>query len=110
MIGFFVLTGRSDGPLHVMERHYLTVSDGRNSNHYRITVEAITAYSKTEFRQGWYSADAVDALFGEVSSEAGAAILQTENVLKAKINQALTELADEYVEVLKIDFREKDKG
>ena len=91
-----LLFGCTDGPLTIQERYYLNVTDDWNTNHYRITVTAQTQLSKAEFRQGWYPEDAVDALFGNVSEEAGIEHLRTERTLRENINKTLIELEKKY--------------
>lgn len=81
----------SSGPLKVNERYYLAASDrrGENINYYRITIRGSTALSVADFRQGWYPADALDAVFGDVSAESEPSALATKRALAAQIDQAL---------------------
>jgi len=104
------VVGCTDGPLDIKERYYLNVTDDRNTNHYRITVSAHTQLSKAEFRQGWYPEDAVDALFGNVSEEAGIEQLRTERTLRENINKTLIALDEKYQQaLLKEDSSKRDK-
>lgn len=90
----------TDGEMDISERYYLAASDGRDVNFYRVTLSAHTAYSKAEFRQGWYPADAVDAVFGNVSQDDSVARLRTEAELRKNIDDTLVALSARRAEIL----------
>ena len=56
----------------------------------RVTVSANTVLSEAEFRQGWFPANAVDALFGDVSQKSGADAARVRNDIRGEIDAALT--------------------
>jgi hypothetical protein len=79
------LGGCSLGPLKVRETHYLAVTNGKETNYYRLRVEATTLLGVAGFRSGWYPARAVDRLFGDVSSDTSPAELQAQTDLELQI-------------------------
>ena len=56
--------------MDISERYYLGASNGDSRVYYRVTITGQTRLGVSEFRQGWFPAYAVDALFGDVSAEA----------------------------------------
>jgi hypothetical protein len=97
LIGVIMLAGCSLGPLKVRETHYLAVSNGRNTNYYRLRVEGSTMLGVAGYRSGWYPARAVDRLFGEVVSDAGPAELQARIELETKIIEKVKETHEEWL-------------
>jgi hypothetical protein len=55
------------GVMKVDEVHYWAVSNGVDTNYYRLSVDGYTRLSDAEYRSGWFDATAVDSLFGDVS-------------------------------------------
>ncbi len=64
------VTGCGTGPMKISERSYLGACNGDCRVYYRVTITGKTELGACEFRQGWFPASAVDALFGDVSAEA----------------------------------------
>jgi hypothetical protein len=93
-----VLGGCSLGPLEVSERYYLAATNGRETAYFRVRVNAETFLSKSEFRQGWFPARAVDALFGDVSDEGGGKALTVREKLRAQIDDAVLKTTTQYLE------------
>ena len=66
---------------------YLAVHGKNNTNYYRITVEGKASLGNAEFRSGWYPADAVNSLFGDISKEGSIEVLKAREDIKAAINE-----------------------
>ncbi len=86
-------------PMNVEETHYYAVTNGTTTNYYRLRVDADTRLGQSEYRSGWFPADAVDALFGEVRMEdsggAIAARLAIEQMIRQGIEQTTKAWLDE---------------
>lgn len=74
------------GPMDVREVHYFAVPNGENTNYYRLRVNAKTRLGVAGYRSGWFPARALDRLFGEVSSESGAAEVEVRSQIESEIN------------------------
>jgi hypothetical protein len=84
----------------VKERCYLRADSGDHSNYYRITFRAHTMFSDAQFRQGWFPAQAVDALFGDVSEEGSAEALTTREELRRQIDTKLIAAQKAYLDAV----------
>jgi hypothetical protein len=81
-------TGCGTGPMNISERSYLGACNGDCRVYYRVTITGKTELGACEFRQGWFPASAVDALFGDVSADT--AKQQTvRDELRRQIDEAL---------------------
>ncbi len=90
--------GCSSGPMDIQETYYLKEVNGRNdANFYRIRIEGSSRLGVAEFRQGWHPAEAVDALFGDVSQAGAARALTTREDLRQQIDDALVRAQDKYL-------------
>lgn len=83
--------------MEVRETHYLAVPSGENVNYYRLRVNAQTYFSDAGYHSGWYSADAVDSLFGDVSEAGATEALKTRNEIKSAIDQKFLEVTGAYL-------------
>ncbi len=80
--------GCGTGPMNISERSYLGACNGECRVYYRVTITGKTQLGACEFRQGWFPASAVDALFGDVSADT--AKQQTvRDELRRQIDEAL---------------------
>ena len=94
-----VLGGCQRGPMKIRQVQYLAVPSGDNTNYYRIRVSANTYLGKSEFRSGWFPADAVDALFGDVSEPGSTDALKVRQDIKKAIDAKLLAATNAYLEV-----------
>ncbi len=89
--------GCTTGPLDIEEVSYLAITNGEDTNYFRIRVKASTRLGVAEFRQGWFPATAVDALFGAVTEEGeGTALLMREK-LRAQFDESIIETQKKYL-------------
>jgi hypothetical protein len=89
------------GPMTVRETHYLAVSNGRDTNYYRLRVAADTRLGVAGYRSGWFPARSVDRLFGEVSSESAPAELQAKTELEMQVIDKIKETQRNWLEAAK---------
>lgn len=100
----FLWLGCTTGPMHIKQTHYLAVPSGENTNYYRVRVSADTYLGDAEFRSGWFPSDAVDSLFGDVSSEGSTRALKVREDIRAEIDRAILATTKAYlVEAAKPD-------
>lgn len=87
------------GTMELKGTEYFAVPSGDNTNYYRMRVWARTQLGKADYRSGWYPADAVDALFGDVSAEGAvnalAARRDIENAISASVESTTRAWLDE---------------
>lgn len=88
--------GCSAGPMDISERSYLGACNGDSRVYYRVTITGKTKFGVSEFRQGWFPADAVDALFGDVSAEA-AKERTVRDELRSQIDEAMLLASKNYL-------------
>lgn len=101
------LGGCTTGPMQLSERYMVGTSNGHDRVYYRVTITGDTKIGVSEFRQGWYPAEAVDQLFGDVSAENTDARAVREE-LRQQIDQSLIEARRAYLaEAIKPDADEK---
>lgn len=91
--------GCSAGPMKISEKYYLEASDGYHKNYYRIRIDGDTKLGVAEFRQGWYAAEGVDALFGDVSAENAARSLTVRDQIKQKLDDAIVSTHGKYLKI-----------
>lgn len=96
----FLLTGCSLGRMTIDQVFYLAVpsADGDDVNYYRITVNAHTLLAKSDYRSGWYPAEAVDSVFGDVSESGSIEQLKTQEALKKSINDKVLATTQAYLD------------
>ena len=96
--GFFITAtgGCTTGPLKIEEVYYLSATNGEDTNYFRITVKANTQLGVAEFREGWFPASAVDALFGDVSEEGAAKASLVRETLRKQFDEAILETHRQY--------------
>ncbi len=91
LLALTLLGACTTAPMKVREQHYYAITNGTTTNYYRLRVSAETRLGQSEYRSGYFPADAVDALFGEIKSEnAGEAIaarLKIEEMIRQAIEQ-----------------------
>jgi len=75
--------GCSTGRMAVREVHYHAVTNGEQTNFYRLRVEGKTRLGQAEYRSGYFPTDALDRLFGNVNaSKAGEALGARQDIEK----------------------------
>ncbi len=92
------LLGCTTGPMKLKERYYIGASNGTDRVYYRVSIYGRTTLGIAEFRQGWYPARAVDALFGDVTDEGAAEELAVRQQLRKQIDDATLAASKSYVE------------
>jgi len=83
--------------MDLYETYHIGTTNGTNRVYYRVTVTGLTRLGVAEFRQGWFDAAAVDALFGSVSEEAAKA-KTVRNELRSQVDEALVKARKAYLE------------
>ena len=101
VLACLALAGCSGGPTRSEEIFYVAVPSGDNVNFYRMKVEAGTQLGVTKYQSGWFPADTVDRLFGDVSESGSAAALKTEQDIRQALDSAIKDTAVGYLEAAK---------
>jgi len=83
------VSGCTNGPMNIREVHYYAITNGENTNYYRLRVAADTKLGVAGFRSGWFPARAVDRLFGDASLEGGVAELQVRSKIESLIDDKI---------------------
>jgi hypothetical protein len=83
------VTACTTGSMNLREVHYYAVTNGENTNYYRLRIAASTNLGVAGYRSGWFPARAIDRLFGDVSLEGGAAELQVRSQIESLINDKI---------------------
>lgn len=94
-----LLTACSMGPMDTSEVYYLKVTNGTDSNYFRVKVDTSTRLSDAKFKSGWFPAEAVDALFGETSQDTTGSTRAARDDMRAKMIEALKEAQQSYLTV-----------
>ena len=92
-----MLTACTSGPMTVHEVQYYQVSDGKDANFYRLTIDADTRLGVSEYHSGWFPARSVDALFGDVSQVGGVEALKFRTQLEGLINSNILYTTENYL-------------
>jgi hypothetical protein len=85
------VNGCSSGKTTAREVHYYAVTNGTDTNYYRLRVEAKAELGKSEYRSGWFPARAVDNAFGQVTTEGGVSALAARTEIESAYNQKVLE-------------------
>jgi predicted component of type VI protein secretion system len=93
--------GCSTVPMEVKETRYFMVTNGENTNYYRLHVFADTRLGVSEYRSGWFPADAVDSVFGDVSETGSTAALSDRREIEALVRAAIKETYQNWLEAAK---------
>lgn len=97
-IAALILSACSLGRMNVQETHYYAIPNGKDTNYYRLRVEAKTVLGVAGYRSGWYPARAVDRLFGEAASDSSPAELQARTELEMRTIEAIKETQRKWLE------------
>ena len=93
-----VFSACTSGPMDVDEKYFLVArNDQGDANYYRVRISGATRVGDAKFRQGWYPADAVDAVFGELSAENEGKALATETRLRSQLDDAFVAAQEQYL-------------
>lgn len=87
----------SPGPMQVYETSYLAVPSGDNTNFFRITIEGNTALGVSNYDSGWFPADVVDQLYGNVEKANPAQAIKTQEDIRALIDEAILVTTEGYL-------------
>lgn len=103
-----VLACCSSGPMNVEETYYLKVTNGQDNGYIRINVSAGTHLSEARYNSGWYLAEAVDALFGNISEDPDGATGAARDAMRERLIEALKAGQEAYLR-LALDENTTDK-
>lgn len=90
------LGGCSMGRMDIKSEQYFAVSNGENTNYFRLRAYADTKLGVAEFRFGWYPKDAVDALFGDVSSSGANVAREAQQKIEHEFADASVQMAKQW--------------
>ena len=91
LVLMFVPLACTTGPMEIREVHYYAVPNGENTNYFRLKVTAKTSLGVASYREGWFPADAVDSLFGDVSEPGSVKALEAKVELKSAIRKGIVD-------------------
>ncbi len=86
------------GGMSIQETHYYAVTNGNNTNYFRLQVNAQTIMGDAEYRSGWFPSRAVDNVFGDVSSENGARQLSAKSDIENIYLESVKKTTRNYLE------------
>lgn len=75
--------------MNVDELYYLKVTNGQDSGYIRIKVDAAARLSDAKYRSGWFPAEAVDTVLGNVSEDSTGKTRATRDEMREKLIEAL---------------------
>jgi hypothetical protein len=85
------------GRTRIAQEYYLAVPSGDDINFFRVRVDASTVLGDTAFRSGWYSAIAVDNLYGNVSEKDAVQTYQMREALASQYDAAIKRTTEGYL-------------
>jgi hypothetical protein len=91
------LSACSLGITRIDQTYYLAVPSESNINYFRIRVHGSAQLGVTDFRSGWFPADAVDSLYGDASQKGATEAYRLKEQLKAKYDAAILKTVDSYL-------------
>lgn len=94
--------------MNVEETYYLKVTNGQDNGYIRINVSAGTHLSEARYNSGWYLAEAVDALFGNISEDPDGATGAARDAMRERLIEALKAGQEAYLR-LALDENTTDK-
>jgi hypothetical protein len=97
------------GTMELKSEKYFAVSNGESTNYFRLRAFADTQLGVAEFRSGWFPADAVDALFGDVSNAGGVAAREAQQKIERVFADASVQMATEWKDAVMSAAKEPDK-
>jgi len=91
----------SCGRMKINETHYYAIpsSDSDNINIFRLNINGETVLSDAKYQSGWYPANAVDSLFGNVISNGGTGDLQARQDIETQYRNAMVKATKKYMAV-----------
>lgn len=96
---FLVLTACSSGPMDIEETYYLKATNGQYDSYIRVQVEGRTRVSDARYQSGWYLAEAVDAVFGNVAEDPTGTTGAARDAMRDRLIEALKAAQDAYLTV-----------
>jgi hypothetical protein len=87
------------GRTTVDQTYFLAVPSDSNLNFLRIRVHADGELGESNFRSGWFPADAVDSLYGDVSDKGATDAFRIREQIKSKYDAAALKALDGYLAV-----------
>jgi hypothetical protein len=84
------------GVMKIQERHYYAIENNDNTNIFRLVVQADTVLGEAKYNSGWYPANAVDSLYGNVRSYGGQADLQARQEIETEVRKGIVQATKNY--------------
>ena len=112
LIVVLILSGCSNGKMKTSETYYLRVPGSDNPAYMKVVIQSKSELGKVELRQGWYPAEAVDALFGDISTDGSIDAHKTKELIRKSYNEALITAITNYLNKAKdttVRFEELNK-
>lgn len=108
-LALIAVSACSTGQMNIKESHYYAVKGKDNTNIFRLRIDAATVLGDSEYRSGWFPANAVDSVFGDVSSEGGAKTLEARREIEGKLRRAIVDSTSNYLDAAKdVDTTQED--
>jgi hypothetical protein len=88
----------SQGRTRIDQTYFLAVPSDTNINYFRVRVHALTYLGVADFRSGWFPAEAVDTLYGDVSNKGATEAFQLKKQLREKYDAAILKATGGYLD------------
>jgi hypothetical protein len=93
------LVGCSQGPMDVDELYYLKVTNGQDNGYIRVKVKAAARLSDAKYRSGWFPAEAVDTVLGNVTEDTTGKTRATRDEMREKLIEALKKAQESFLTI-----------
>jgi hypothetical protein len=93
-----VLGACSNARTRVDQTYFLAVPSETNINYFRVRVHALAHLGVTEFRSGWFPAEAVDSLYGDISNKSPTDAFLVKKQLREKYDAAILKATGGYLD------------
>lgn len=91
----------SSGKTTVDTISYYAVPSGDNINYYRVKIKGESKLSQLKYKSGWYPTEALDQLFGNISSDESQNALAVQDKLRNQYNEAIIDVNKSYLNAAK---------
>jgi hypothetical protein len=85
------------GRTRIDQTYFLAVPSDTNVNYFRVRVHGESVLGVTDFRSGWFPADAVDSLYGDASQKGATEAFRLKEQLKERYDAAILKATDGYL-------------
>jgi len=101
LIVLICISATSCGTMKVDETHYYSIpsKDSDNVNIFRLHITGKTVLSDAKYKSGWYPTNAVDSLFGNVTSNGDTGDLQARQEIETLYRGAMVQATKSYMAV-----------